>query len=67
MNLKTLYHTIDQLTAEEKQQLVAYIQEQSEAKPPQKRQRVFDLHAGLVWVSDDFDAELPDSFWLGEE
>ena len=29
--------------------------------------RIPDLHAGQTWVSDDFDAPLPDSFWLGEE
>lgn len=29
--------------------------------------RVFDLHAGGCWMSDDFDAPLPDAFWLAEE
>lgn len=29
--------------------------------------RIPDLHIGQTWVSDDFDAPLPDSFWLGEE
>jgi antitoxin (DNA-binding transcriptional repressor) of toxin-antitoxin stability system len=24
------------------------------------------LREGKVWTSDDFDVELPDSFWLGE-
>jgi antitoxin (DNA-binding transcriptional repressor) of toxin-antitoxin stability system len=28
--------------------------------------RVPGLHAGEVWISPDFDAPLPDSFWLGE-
>ncbi len=28
--------------------------------------RVPGLHAGKVWISPDFDAPLPDSFWLGE-
>jgi hypothetical protein len=28
-------------------------------------ERVFGLHAGQVWVSDDFDDPLPDEFWLG--
>jgi antitoxin (DNA-binding transcriptional repressor) of toxin-antitoxin stability system len=27
--------------------------------------RVFGLHSGQVWTADDFDAALPDSFWLG--
>ena len=26
----------------------------------------FGLHAGRVSISDDFDASLPDAFWLGE-
>ena len=25
------------------------------------------LHAGWYWIADDFDAPLPDSFWLGAE
>jgi hypothetical protein len=25
------------------------------------------LHAGQYWIAEDFDAPLPDSFWLGEE
>ncbi len=33
----------------------------------QPTRRIAGLHAGQTWVSDDFDAPLPDSFWLGEE
>ena len=29
--------------------------------------RIFDMHPGAMVMSDDFDAPLPDSFWLGEE
>lgn len=29
--------------------------------------RVAGLHAGMAWVSDDFDAPLPDEFWMGAE
>jgi antitoxin (DNA-binding transcriptional repressor) of toxin-antitoxin stability system len=32
-------------------------------KKPGKR--IPDLHPG-TWISDDFDAPLPDEFWLGE-
>jgi hypothetical protein len=28
--------------------------------------RIPGLHAGTTWVSDDFDAPLPDEFWTGE-
>jgi hypothetical protein len=29
--------------------------------------RVLGLHRGLVQISDDFGAALPESFWLGED
>ena len=29
--------------------------------------RRFGLHAGTIWMSDDFDDPLPDEFWLGDE
>ena len=32
-----------------------------------KQQRVPDLDKGKYWMSDDFDAPLPDEFWLGED
>ena len=28
---------------------------------------ILGLHEGQGWISDDFDAPLPDSFWLGEQ
>ena len=31
------------------------------------RERISGLHEGIGWMSDDFDDELPDSFWLGED
>ncbi len=31
------------------------------------KQRILGLREGQVWTSDDFDDELPDSFWLGED
>jgi hypothetical protein len=34
---------------------------------PASPARIADLHAGQTWVCDDFDAPLPDSFWLGDE
>lgn len=33
----------------------------------QQGQRILGLHAGTFWMSDDFDAELPNEFWLGED
>lgn len=31
-----------------------------------KHQRVFGQYQGRISMSEDFDAPLPDSFWLGE-
>ncbi len=28
--------------------------------------RVPGLHAGAIWASEDFDAPLPDEFWMGK-
>ena len=35
-------------------------------KPEEPKQRVFGLGKGY-WMSDDFDDELPDEFWLGDD
>ena len=37
------------------------------AKPVVPKKRILGLHEGQGWISDDFDDELPDSFWLGED
>lgn len=37
-----------------------------QAKPPLK-ERVFGMYEGQGWVSDDFNDELPDEFWFGED
>ena len=35
-----------------------------EQSPP--KQRVFGLHQGMGWMSDDFNNPLTDEFWLGK-
>lgn len=34
--------------------------------PSSRSNRVPGLHKGVYFMADDFDAPLPDSFWLGE-
>jgi uncharacterized membrane protein YccC len=34
---------------------------------PDAPRRTLGLHQGTIWVSDDFDDELPDEFWFGED
>jgi prevent-host-death family protein len=36
-------------------------------KQKKLKERIFGLGKGKAWMSDDFDDDLPDSFWLGEE
>lgn len=31
--------------------------------PAEQKPRIAGLHAGMGWVSDDFDDPLPDEFW----
>lgn len=31
------------------------------------KKRIAGLNRGTIWTSDDFDAPLPDEFWLGNE
>ncbi len=36
--------------------------------PQASKTRTPGLHQGIgYWIADDFDAPLPDEFWLGEE
>jgi hypothetical protein len=37
-----------------------------EVKPDVIKQRIPNLRKGQGWVAEDFDAPLPDEFWLGE-
>lgn len=34
---------------------------------PSSQPRIAGLHQNAIWISDDFDAPLPDDFWLGIE
>ena len=38
---------------------------QLETKP--KKKRVFGMYQGQGWISDDFNDELGDEFWFGED
>jgi hypothetical protein len=72
-DLQALFQAVDELTADELKQLYLYIMQtrvQFAAAPDEilSKQRILGLfeNMGETWVSDDFNDELPDSFWLGE-
>ena len=58
--------TIDSLPFADGQTVKVHI-EPVEPSDAVRQPFVFGLHQGQVWMSDDFDAPLPDSFWLGED
>jgi hypothetical protein len=65
-DLEAVFQAIDDLTPEERQQVLAYIEAQQTPVSTAKQPRTPGLFPGIV-LHDDFDDELPDSFWLGEE
>lgn len=34
---------------------------------PKRKKRIAGLQRGKIWMSDDFDAPLPDEFWTGSK
>ncbi len=68
-NLSSLIEQIKQLNDSERQQLIDFLQsEQDKPEASKPKQRILGLHEhlGQGWMADDFDNELPDSFWLGK-
>ena len=57
-DLQTLFRTVDELTDDEKQQLIDYLQRSQPKRTTKPQQRVFDLHPGAMVMRDDFDDEL---------
>ncbi len=70
MDSKQLHDLVERLPPDAQEQLYDYAQFllERKTKPSAPRKaRVANLHPGAFIVHDDFDAPLPDSFWLGEE
>lgn len=53
----------DEVVIEENGKPVAKITPIAESEQTEPKKRVFGLGKGTVWMSEDFDAELPDEFW----
>lgn len=67
MTFEEIVNQARELPLSQRKQLISEIVESlTESVPIQER--IFGLHAGsTVFISDDFDDALPDSFWLGED
>lgn len=48
-----------------KAKVIVLLEDASDIHPPKKR--VFGQFRGKIEMSDDFDNELPDDFWLGKD
>ena len=53
----------EEIVLEENGKPFAKITPIEEAEQTQPKQRIFGLGKGKIWMSDDFDDELPDEFW----
>lgn len=65
--LAEIEHAADALPLEELAILLEHLAERSRTKCVQPRERVAGLHPGAIVMSPDFDAPLPDEFWLGTD
>ena len=69
MTFQEIAERIQELSVEERKQLIGVIVDSltETSEQPAKGKRIPGLHAGTMWVSDDFDDPLPDEFWLGDD
>jgi hypothetical protein len=70
MDSKQLHDLVERLPPDVQEQLYDYAQfllERKTRTSPPRKERVANLHPGAAVMSDDFDAPLPDRFWLGED
>ena len=68
MTFEEMVTQVQELSISERKALINVIVDSLAIEPisQARKKRVFNLHAGLVRMSDDFDDELPDSFWFGD-
>ena len=51
----------------QKQVKVIVLYDEKQQDEFKKKKRIFGQYKGRIHISEDFDAPLPDSFWLGED
>jgi hypothetical protein len=71
MSFVEIEQAVKQMSDDERQQLQALLEtlQRMSNTADAPKQRIAGLHDHLqgFWMSDDFNDELPDSFWFGEE
>jgi hypothetical protein len=69
INYSSLIATkLESLPVDKQQQVLDFVEflAQKTTLAQKDIKRVPDLHQGKIWISDDFNQPLDDSFWLGE-
>ena len=65
--LAEIEHAADALPPEEVELLMQHLAERVRRKPLPTGERVAGMHPGAWVLAPDFDAPLPDEFWLGTD
>ena len=62
---ESIINKLQEIPLYKQKQILEYVEALTEAKEPLSfpKKRVFGLHQGKIWMSDDFNQPLPDNFW----
>lgn len=62
---ESIINKLQEIPLDQQKQILKYIESLTEEKEPSSspKKRVFGLHQGKIWMSDDFNEPLPDDFW----
>ncbi len=66
MSASEFEEVMDKLPSHLREQVYSFAQFLLAQEQPEHKERILGLHRGAMEASEDFDAPLPDSFWLGE-
>jgi hypothetical protein len=62
---ESIINKLQEIPLDKQKQILEYVEALTEEKEPLSfpKKRVFGLHQGKIWMSDDFNQLLPDNFW----
>jgi hypothetical protein len=67
-DLRVVLEMVNTLSDGDKDALMRYLEKnKQESLISKSKKRILDLHPGAITITDDFNDELPDEFWFGEE
>ncbi|CCH91153.1 Similar to tr/Q8Z0E9/Q8Z0E9 [Microcystis aeruginosa PCC 9432] len=62
---ESIINKLQEIPLDKQKQILEYVEALTEEKEPLSfpKKRVFGLHQGKIWMSDNFNQPLPDNFW----